>query len=71
MSYAFDGEHEITFGKHRGKRLADIPASYLLWLAESEHTLQTVGIFGYVHKHRQRLERERDEGKEKRETISD
>lgn len=27
---------EIWFGKHKGKRLADIPGDYFLWLWENE-----------------------------------
>lgn len=29
---AFNHDDEITFGKHEGTRMGDVPASYLLWL---------------------------------------
>lgn len=29
---AFTHDDEITFGKYRGTRMGDVPASYLLWL---------------------------------------
>ena len=29
-------DYVMTFGKHRGKRLADVPTSYLQWLVEGE-----------------------------------
>lgn len=29
---AFDDDTPMPFGKHKGKRLEDVPASYLLWL---------------------------------------
>ena len=63
MSHSFEGEHRISFGKHKGQCLEDIPAQYLLWLAGSDQTRETVGIFGYVLKNRQRLEREAEEAK--------
>jgi len=31
-SPAFDDNTEIWFGKHKGTRLCDVPASYLQWL---------------------------------------
>jgi hypothetical protein len=33
MSYeAFTHDDEITFGVHRGTKMRDVPAEYLLWL---------------------------------------
>lgn len=29
-------ESVITFGKYKGEKLANVPASYLLWLYESD-----------------------------------
>jgi hypothetical protein len=28
-------EFSLSFGKHRGERLADVPVSYLLWILEN------------------------------------
>ena len=63
MGHALDDKHEITFGKHAGAKLGDIPASYLLFIADSDGTRETVGIFGYVLKNRDRLEKEAEEAK--------
>lgn len=43
---AFTDEDLMPFGKHRGKRMADVPASYLAWLKDQgcEHA----GVSGYI-----------------------
>lgn len=56
MGFAYDDYHQITFGKHEGKALKDVPAGYLIWIADSPKSQETVGIFGYVHKNRAKLE---------------
>jgi len=33
---AWNDETEMPFGKFRGKRLADVPASYLIWAAKQK-----------------------------------
>ena len=48
---------EITFGKHKGKALEDIPASYLLWLADQQKPPPEVAL--YVKLHRKYLEEEK------------
>jgi hypothetical protein len=35
MSEAFKDDDLITFGKHMGTAMKDVPASYLLWLWEN------------------------------------
>ena len=53
---------EITFGKHRGKALEDIPAHYLLWLADQSNPPEQVKK--YVEMHRKTLEKEHWQPKE-------
>ena len=43
---ALTDEDIMPFGKHKGKRMADVPASYLVWLrsVNTEHR----GVMGYI-----------------------
>jgi len=50
------GKWEIPFGKHKGSALEDVPASYLLWLAEQKDPPPEVKK--YVEMHRKTLEAE-------------
>lgn len=56
MSY---GKWEIGFGKHRGKRLEDVPAGYLLWLDNQENP--PVQVIKYVEMNRRALQEEKKE----------
>lgn len=51
------GKWVIPFGKHTGKALEDIPASYLLWFA-LENQYPPDEIKKYVNMHRKTLEQE-------------
>lgn len=64
MGHAWDDHNRIPFGKYAGKKLGDIPAGYLIFIADSENTQATVGIFGYVLKNRERLEAQAKKEKE-------
>ena len=44
---ALTDESIMPFGKHKGKEMANVPASYLLWIYD-EWTL-TNPRFGFVH----------------------
>ena len=35
---ALDDNSPMPFGKYRGKKMIDVPASYLLWLYENGNT---------------------------------
>ena len=48
----------MPFGKHKGKRLGDIPADYLIWLYDQEWFQKFEDIFEYVAKNYQHLEKE-------------
>lgn len=45
---ALTDESIMPFGKHKGKEMANVPASYLLWIYD-EWTLPNPR-FGFVHK---------------------
>lgn len=50
---------ELTFGKHKGERLGDVPAGYLLWLGDQEWLGQKFPeIKAYIEKERRTLEKE-------------
>jgi uncharacterized protein (DUF3820 family) len=56
------GKHVITFGKHRGTAVEDLPASYLLWFYDQSDCPKP--IVEYVDMHRKTLEQEhKDERK--------
>lgn len=63
MGYAYDDKHVLTFGKHAGSRLGDVPAGYLLWLLENSSMRENVGIFGYILKNKESLEAAAEEEK--------
>jgi uncharacterized protein (DUF3820 family) len=48
--------YEMPFGKHRGERLGDIPASYLLWLHDQSFCPNKVR--NYVERERKHLTEE-------------
>ncbi len=52
-------KYELKFGKHKGEALGDIPASYLLWLADQEWA--PIQVRDYVKKERVYLEKEAKE----------
>lgn len=33
-----DDQSPMPFGKHKGKKMEDVPAEYLLWLRDQNHT---------------------------------
>lgn len=45
---ALTDESPMPFGKHKGEKMANVPASYLLWIYD-EWTLPNPR-FGFVHK---------------------
>ena len=59
--YAFTDKDTLPFGKHQGEKLGDVPAGYLLFLADSDNTKASVGIFLYVTNNREALEAEEKE----------
>lgn len=65
---SFTDEHPIPFGKHRGTKLANVPASYLLWLWENstEHDRTKgfyKGVFKYIEDNLEGLKQEVKRGK--------
>lgn len=55
-----DSKFIMPFGKHKGKYLGDIPARYLLWLADDAENPPVFAII-YVNSKRAQLEDERDD----------
>ena len=49
----------LTFGKHKGKKLANVPASYLLWLYEQPNLDFKLRI--YIKENMEGLQSEIDE----------
>ena len=48
----------MPFGKHKGEKLGDIPASYLLWCADNFGPGKYPDLVAYVEKNRMALEKE-------------
>jgi uncharacterized protein (DUF3820 family) len=57
-------ETEMPFGKHKGKKLANVPAEYLLWLYGNADQLD-VGLKAYINANMQGLRREAERHKRK------
>lgn len=56
----------MPWGKHRGKRLEDVPPDYLLWLYEQTWIKDWVGLHAYLKKHEDQLMKERVENEDRR-----
>lgn len=56
-------ESKMPFGKHKGEKLKDVPASYLIWLfGEMEGKKQSQGpLFQYIKDNLKVLEKEAEE----------
>jgi hypothetical protein len=54
----------MPFGKHAGKKLEQVPASYLLWFDEQDWSHKYPKLEAYVAKHRELLEDQVQEGDE-------
>lgn len=52
----------MPFGKYKGEKLGDVPASYLLWLGDQPDFAQkNPGLSGYIEANRNWLEQEKQE----------
>jgi uncharacterized protein (DUF3820 family) len=46
MNEALTDEDLMPFGKHKGQRMADVPASYFVWLRQQN--CQHAGVRSYI-----------------------
>lgn len=53
-----DDEYRMPFGKHKGECIGEVPASYLLWLAEQDWIEKWGPVKKYIDKKYQQLEQE-------------
>lgn len=52
----------IDFGKHNGKKLRDVPASYLLWALDTEWVRKSKPkLIEYIRENKDALEKESSE----------
>ncbi len=65
---AFDDEDLMPFGKFKGKRLADVPADYLLWYYDTCREKSADGldatypaVFGFIEAKWGRLQKEAED----------
>lgn len=57
------GKIEITFGKHRGRRVRNVPADYLLWIYDQRWFQDKFPVLHkYIDQERERLEKEVERG---------
>ena len=54
----------ISFGKHKGKRIGDVPASYLIWFYEQDWAEKWPDVYSYCKENYNCLIAEVDEQKE-------
>ncbi|MFT6442494.1 MAG: hypothetical protein ACJASM_002040 [Salibacteraceae bacterium] len=55
---------KMPFGKHQGKALEDVPASYLLYLYELPNPINNQMLLNYIDENYQALELERTKKKQ-------
>lgn len=60
MGEDYTDETIVTFGIHKGKTLADVPGSYLLYLYESQKGISDPRLLKYVEENYKALEMERN-----------
>ena len=58
---AYTDDDRITFGKWKGERLADIPASYLHWLW-TQRPLNSIKLENYIFNNIEALKKEHPDG---------
>ena len=54
-------ETVMPWGAHEGKKLSDVPPSYLLWLYEQPWIREWPGLYAYLKDHEDLLIAEREE----------
>lgn len=54
-------EKVMPWGKHKGQKLKELPASYLLWLYEQPWIKDWHGLYLYLKKHEDQLMLERQQ----------
>lgn len=59
-----DDDSPMPFGKYRGKAMAEVPASYLLWLYRQTTKLDT-SVHAYIIDNLDVLKKEEEEEKQK------
>lgn len=62
-------ETVMPWGAHKGKKLKDLDASYLLWLLEQRWIRDWPGLHAYLKKNEDLLLEEKREGKEEDEDF--
>jgi len=43
--YPLDDEDEMPYGEHKGEKMGDLPAKYLIWLYENNRCSQKVKAY--------------------------
>lgn len=51
----------FPWGKHKGERVRDVPASYLLWLFEQPWIKSWPGLHAYLKQHEDQLMEEKEQ----------
>lgn len=65
-----DTIYKFTFGKHRGKSIDNVPASYLLWCCEQESMMEIhPEIKQYIKENKRFLEEEVEHDREIEEDL--
>lgn len=56
-------EDEMPFGKHKGKKMRDVPAEYLDWLRDQAFVRYSwPKVYGYIRNNANVIDSELDEG---------
>ncbi len=58
---AWTDQSRMPWGKHKGEKLMDVPASYLLWLFEQTWIKDYPGLHAYLKKNEDLLMSEKNE----------
>jgi hypothetical protein len=52
------GDRQMPFGAHKGKRMREVPASYLIWIADQHWISKYPSVLKYINTNRDALEEE-------------
>jgi len=63
MTTNLTDESIMSFGKHQGKALKDVPASYLMWLYDEPASVGNADLRRYIEENKEVLLKEINESK--------
>jgi uncharacterized protein (DUF3820 family) len=60
MPEKYDDSTVLTFGVHKGKKLANVPAGWLIWYSETPGNYKNPQLMAYIEDNKMSLMQEAD-----------